>query len=170
LRADLIRTAVLALLATIGLAILLPLLHDSASWLLRTWLLLLGVIVLAGFVPLILGREAEDDGPAWRLPPPWSGARRSVRRLEELEHLTEFATATAFDFHHRLRPHLVRIAAHRLARHGVRMPGEPERARALLGDAAFELVRADVKAPEQRHAPGLPVERIGDLVERLRAL
>jgi hypothetical protein len=169
-RAELVRIGLLAVFATIALAILLALFPGISWWATRAWLLLLGLIALAGLVPLILGREVEDDGPTWRPSLPRRPPRRSVRQLEELERLTEFATATAFDFHHRLRPHLVRVAEHRLAARGIRLAGQPERARTLLGDDAWDLVRPDREPPDQRHAPGVSASRIGDLVERLRAL
>ena len=94
-----------------------------------------------------------------------------MRSLEELEHAVDFATTTAFDVHYRLRPHLVRIARHRLAAgHGVLLEADPEAARALLGENLWELVRADREPPADRNARGIALGRVAAAVERLEAL
>ena len=104
----------------------------------------------------------------------WAWWRRDrperVRGLEEVEHAVDFSLATAFDLHYRLRPHLVRIAAHRLALRGVSLEAQPDRARRLLGSEAWEVVRPDRPAPESRSAPGIELRRLRRVVESLDAL
>jgi hypothetical protein len=62
------------------------------------------------------------------------------------------------------------VAAYRLARRGVDLDSEPARSRELLGPEAWELVRPDRPAPERRNAPGLQLDRLRRIVERLNAV
>ncbi len=140
---------------------------------LRLWLVSLAAV----FIWAILGRTLTGwtradiqprqlDWRRWRRPEPVE----RIRGLEELEHAVEFAQTTAFDFHYRLRPHLVRVATHRLALHGVHLEAQPDRARQLLGEDAWDLVRPDRLPPERRNDRGLGLGRLQRVVERLDAL
>jgi hypothetical protein len=139
---------------------------------LRLWLVALGAIGIAALTERALAGRAVGDGAAWRLR--WGWWRRPpadrVRALEELERAVEFSLATAFDVHYRLRPHLRRIAAHRLALRGVSLDRQPERARALLGAQAWDLVRPGRPEPEDRAGRGLPLAGVRRVVELLDAL
>jgi hypothetical protein len=143
---------------------------------LRLWLVFLAAVFLWALTGSVLAHRPVADGPGpelrWNRWPWWRGASRgeAVPGLEELEHAVEFSLATAFDLHYRLRPHLVRVAAHRLAGRGVDLDSEPVRARELLGPEAWELVRPDRPAPESRNAPGLELDRLRRIMERLHAL
>ena len=100
---------------------------------------------------------------------PWRPDR--VRQLEELEHAVDFSLTTAFDVHYRLRPHLVRIASHRLAaRRGIQLETDLEAARRVLGDAAWELVRPDREPPGDRNAPGIDLPALRAVVLGLEAV
>ncbi|HET6793343.1 MAG TPA: hypothetical protein VFH45_02805 [Acidimicrobiales bacterium] len=93
--------------------------------------------------------------------------------LEELERLVTFAVGRsgASDLHFRLRPLLRDMAARRLrTAHGVDLDADPEKARALLGDDLFDLVRADRPPPADRLGPGLEVDTMAGVVERLERL
>jgi hypothetical protein len=157
-------------------ALLLALLVFRAPYFdlaLRLWLIALAAV----FIWAILGRTLSGWTRAGIHPRSldWRRWRRQrpverVRGLEELEHAVEFSQTTAFDFHYRLRPHLVRIAAHRLAARGVRLESQPHRARQLLGEDAWNLVRPDRMPPERRNDRGLELARLQRVVERLDAL
>jgi hypothetical protein len=73
--------------------------------------------------------------------------------------------------HVRLRPRLRAIAADRLvADHGVSLDRDPEASRSLLGDEAWELLRADREPPARRQGSAIStpqLERIVSAVERL---
>ena len=156
--------------------LLLALLVFRAPYLdlaLRLWLVSLAAV----FIWAILGRTLTGWTRAgvrprslawrrWRRPAPVE----PVRGLEELEHAVQFSQTTAFDFHYRLRPHLVRVAAHRLAVHGIHLEAQPDRARQLLGEDAWDLVRPDRMPPERRNDRGLELARLQRVVERLDAL
>jgi hypothetical protein len=95
-----------------------------------------------------------------------------VRSLAQLENEAVLGIDDALDLHFRFRPHLRLIAAGLLeGRHGVVLDDEPSRARALLGDETWELLREDRPVPVDRRAPGLTVdalERVVLSLERLR--
>jgi hypothetical protein len=75
----------------------------------------------------------------------------------------------AFDVHVRLRPRLRGIAEHRLAsRRGLRL--ESPEARELLGEELADLLRSDRRRPEDPFAPGIPLERQRDALERLERI
>jgi type IV secretory pathway TrbD component len=157
-------------------AILLGLLIFRAPLLglaVRLWLVCLAAIVVWAISARSLTGWSRAESEARQLD--WRRSRRSraaepVRALEELEHAVEFAGSTAFDFHFRLRPHLMRAARGALDRHGVDLEGQPERSRQLLGQEAWELVRPDRPPPERRNARGLDLGRLQRVVDRLDAL
>ncbi len=174
MRSDPAARAALSRLAVItgALAVFLVLRAGPTGLALRLWLVAVGATLTAALLGRALAGLTLAGTPRARLRLPW---RRSqppdrLRQLEALEHATGFALATAFDVHYRLRPHLARIAAHRLASRGVRLEMQPVRARALLGDEAWELVRPDRPAPDNRGGSGLPAARLRRVVEALDGL
>ena len=140
---------------------------------LRLWLVSLAAIVVWALSARSLTgwtRAPERGRPLnwrWRRPGP---APERIRGLEELEYAVDFSQTTAFDFHYRLRPHLVSVATHRLAGHGVQLEAQPDRARQLLGEEAWDLVRPDRLPPERRNDRGQDLTRLRRVVERLDAL
>ena len=157
-------------------AVLLALLLVHAPYFdlaLKLWLVALATItawaLTTGTVaawPPVAERRRALDVRSWRRP----SLRQRIRDLEELEHAVEFSVTTAFDFHFRLRPHLVQIAAHRLALRGIDPERQSEPARALLGDEVWQLLRPDRPAPETRNSPGVPLRTLQRVVERLDAV
>jgi hypothetical protein len=103
--------------------------------------------------------------------PPAEGPSRRFATLERTEREVTLGAATAHDAHFRLVPTLRAAATELLAaRRGVDLQRTPERARELLGDETWELVRPDRPAPEDGRAPGLDrsaLERAVDRLERL---
>ena len=102
-----------------------------------------------------------------------SRARREERlpELAQLEREVTLGMATAFDLHYRLRPSLRRIAGELLAsRRGTSLDGQPARARSVLGEETWELVRVDRRPPDNRYAPGIGVERLGTVVAALERI
>jgi hypothetical protein len=64
-----------------------------------------------------------------------------------------------------------RIAGELLAaRRGIDLDTEPEAARRLLGDEAWELVRPDREPPQNRYAPGIETAALATVVTSLEAL
>ena len=169
LRRPIAQAAAVTALLVAALALRLPLLGLE----LRLWLVALGAIA-AGAVTgrALAGHRVGDEGLRLRLRWGWWQRRPEprVRPLEELEHAVEFSLGTAFDVHYRLRPHLRGIAAHRLAIRGVSLDGQHERARAVLGEEAWDLVRPGRPEPEDRNGPGLDLSQVRRVVDVLDAL
>ena len=118
-------------------------------------------------------REAFPQAPRRRAPPRKARDRRAdpPRSLGQLENEVTMSVGDALDFHYRFRPHLRLIAAGLLeGRRGVALDEEPERARRLLGDETWDLVRADRPAPADRHGPGMPAGTLEHVVVSLERL
>jgi len=106
------------------------------------------------------------------------GLSRPVREVERpgqlarLEREVTLGRQTAWDLHARLLPTLREVAAGLLSAHGgVTLAHEPDRAAAVLGADAWELVRTDRPRPEHRHDPGVDaaaLDRALASLERLR--
>ena len=103
-------------------------------------------------------------------------ARRSPRpsrpaTLERVEREVVLSSGSAFDLHVRLRRRLRAITEHRLAAHrGLDLDAGTPEARELLGDDLWELVRPDRPMPTDRLAPGLPIRRQRDLLDRVETI
>lgn len=165
----LLRLAPLPLAATAALAFVLLTFPGRSGIAVRIYELALAAFALALLVVAV--RRAQP--PAARSPFD-AGLRRprpgrsTLPELERLQREVTLATSTAFDVHVRLRPHLRRIAAHVLAsRRGVRLDDQPDAARALLGEATWELVRADRPPPPDRNARGLTAAELREVVASL---
>jgi hypothetical protein len=96
--------------------------------------------------------------------------RSGPEDLERLEQLVVTGRASAGEVHVRLRPLLAEIAAARLARQRVLLDRDPDRARAFLGDELWELVRLDRPRPEDPRGPGISLERLAAMTDRLERL
>ncbi|MEP7105134.1 MAG: hypothetical protein ABI838_04740 [Chloroflexota bacterium] len=160
-----------AIVATIGIAIFLVLRLRATDVVLHLYVVTIAACGVVALADQALRGMRFDDGRT--LPARLRTRRRRpgperVRSLEELEHAVDFAGTTAFDVHYRLRPHLVRIAAHRLAaRRGIVLEADPAAARAALGDELWSIVEPDREPPAERNAPGLPLAGVRRLVEAL---
>jgi hypothetical protein len=98
-------------------------------------------------------------------------ADERLPQLARIEREVTLATSNAFDVHFRLRPALRETARGLLgARRGVDLDTQPERARELLGEETWELVRPDREPPRNRMAPGVDVAAIRRSVEALERL
>lgn len=90
--------------------------------------------------------------------------------LDRIDRLVVLGGANEFDLHYRLRPLLRQIAAERLQNvYGVDLDREPERARSLLGDGLWEVVRPD-RQLGRRRGPGLPAAELAGHVATLEEL
>jgi hypothetical protein len=122
--------------------------------------------VLASLHSLALVRSERSpfERPPERPPRP-----EPLAELERIDRALVLAASSSFDVHHRLRPLLRELASERLyASHGVELDREPERARALLGDELWEIVRPTREL--DRHGPGIPLAESARLVEAVERL
>jgi len=166
--------AATALVATVAIAVFLVLRLRASEVALHLYVVTVATCGLVALADRALRGLRFDDGRTLvaRLRGRRLGQRpEPVRSLEELEHAVDFAGTTAFDVHYRLRPHLVRIATHRLAaRRGIDLDAQPAAARAALGDELWALVDPDREPPPERNARGLPPAAVRRLVEALEAV
>ena len=121
-------------------------------------LLMLALVAAAGDSVPRRSRSELDHALAER-------GRRDARipDVERTEREVTLATASAYDLHYRLLPHLREIAQCRLERAG-KAPG-PE----TLG-RWWELLRADRPEPEDRFAPGIKQAELRALVDDLERM
>jgi hypothetical protein len=121
-------------------------------------LLMLGLVAAAGDSVPRRSRSELDQALAER-------NRRTPRLpdVERTEREVTLATASAYDLHYRLLPHLREVAQCRLERAG-KAPG-PE----TLG-RWWELLRPDRPEPEDRFAPGIKQSELRALVDELERM
>lgn len=164
------RSIAVAITATIWAGLFLVILPDRAALVGHVWL----VVVLALALGVALERLRRDLP---RRPSAFDAAfaqhgtsRARPASLARVEREVTLATGTAFDVHFRLRPVLEPLAASLLLGRGVDVEREPARAQALLGPDVWELVRPDRPAPDDRTAPGLPIETVERVVADLERI
>lgn len=90
--------------------------------------------------------------------------------LARLERIVALGVAGAGDLHMRVRPRLRAIAVTLLAVRGIDLDLSGERARSLLGDELWALVRPDRESPADPFAPGISAERLAVAVTALETL
>ena len=123
------------------------------------------VVVVLGVVALI----------ALGIPIPTEARRRSTgtirlvpSQLHRVERVVWFARSAMVDADRRLYP-LLRDQARELllSRRGIALETEPELARSVLGEAAWDRVRPDRPVSEDRTAPGVELEDIEIVVDAI---
>jgi hypothetical protein len=166
------RLAVLALLATLALLPVDVLAPDHLWAALLAYLLLLAALAIWLLVHLIATTYPPATANAFQV-----ALRRPPARPLQPEPLLQlgrqltYAQTSSVDLHYRLRPLLRTIAAQRLAnRRNISLDDQPERARALLHPAAWELLRPDRPPPADRHARGLTLATLAQIVATLEEI
>jgi urease gamma subunit len=129
------------------------------------------VIVVVGAIATVIGlAELAARLPIRRQPPaapPPPRSRTTPSQLLRIERIVDRAGESGVAAHTLLRPLLVEIAEARLRRRGLRL--EEDGAAALLGAAAWELVRPGRPAPHDRDA-GVTRRELEHVLDRLEAL
>lgn len=116
-------------------------------------------------------RVEEDETPSLRLRRSRQPERLTPRQLEKIERLVMFSRSTAFDAEWRLIPFLRTLADERLvARHGFGLADQPEMARRVLGDEAWELLTPSREQPFDRMAAGLTLESLEVAVSSIEGI
>lgn len=165
------RVVELLALPTIALGVALVVAPDRARLAAHIWLL---VVVGLGLLSLV---RAIGSAFPMTLSPFTASLRRPrvvVERpagLTRLERELSMAGTAEFDVHYRLRPALIELAGGLLAsRRGIDLARDPERARAVLGDEAWELIRPDRPQPGERVGAGIDEARLGRVISTLEAI
>jgi hypothetical protein len=171
-RRERVRIATSVFLATSGLTVALGLRPISTERILAAYVLLLAGIALAALTRVTRSAaerpapsqfdEALRKRPSHPMRPP-----ELVRTERELT----LGTTNAGHLHLRLLPLLRETAAARLAAgHNIDLERRPEAARLVLGEDAWDLLRPDRPEPADRNAPGVPLKRVGAVIDTLERL
>jgi len=145
-----VHTIALGAFAAVGLGVALLVSPGAPGLTVEIYLFVVAALVLAAVVLGVANAlPLAEPVPVQR--PPRS---QRVGQLESVARALDLAEASSFDLHNVLRPIVREIAAARLARHGVSLERQPERARALVGAQTWELVRPDREAPAGRSGSG----------------
>jgi hypothetical protein len=168
----LVRAGRVLVVPTVALAAALLLAPGRAELAIHVYALVLLAIALGAVVSAI-SRSQGNPGPSEFDAALQRPEKRCSRppELARLERATELARSSSYDLHYRLRPVLREIAVGLLAvRRGVDLDREPARARALLGEETWELVRLDREPPHDRYGPGIEAAALGRVIGSLEAL
>ena len=170
MKQDLLRALRLLVVPAVVLAVVIAFLPGQTGLAVRVFALVLCAAALL-LMLAALRRAYPRERPLRRQEArEWRG-RAVPGNLARLEQETVLGSAGSFDLHFRLRPRLRSLADDLLAaRRGVSLDRDPERARTLLGEGTWELVRPDRPAPEDRRARGLPINDLRRVVESLERL
>jgi hypothetical protein len=160
------------LIALVALIVLVAIPKLSTPRALAIWVVLATALVL---FTLIQHRRGSSWSPAASR---FEATLRSKKlrppepvELLRMERELVLGSADADHAHRRLLPLLRATASARIAaRHGFELERRPEAAEALLGEDAWELLRPDLPAPEDRHGPGVPRKRVAAVIERVESL
>ena len=156
----------LAVVAAVGLGVAVLVSPGTRALTAEIYLFVLAALVLAA-VLLGVANALPRAEPLPLEQPPRS---RRVGQLESVARALDLAEGSSFDLHNVLRPIVREVAAARLARHGVSLERQPERARSLLGAQAWELVRPEREAPVGRGRGGCSRDELREIVGALEAI
>jgi hypothetical protein len=160
-------------LASVALGAALFLLPGRRDTALDVYILFLGALLLATAVRATRAASPDVHQPslASELEDPLDVPPQRPRELERLEREVYLSLGSSFYLHHRLRPVLREIAAHRLLRrHGIELDRRPDAARQLLGEEAWEWLRPERPEPRDRWAPGPPLAELRGVVDALERI
>ena len=166
-----VRIAVVVLALTLLLLALVITVPGQRSLFVGIYELVLGAVALAVLVRAFRPLEPQAwQRSAFERSPERGEPAETIPELERIDRLVVLGSANSFDLHYRLRPLLRELARERLhASHGVDLDRQPERARPLLGEELWEIVRPE-RELKRRSQRGLPAASLEPLVRRLETL
>ena len=135
-----------------------------------------GAAAAFGLLGLGAGSITLSDAVEAGLPVPPKRVRDGEEPIDagtasqlDLERSLRIGAAAAGDFYAHLRPRLVPLAKSRLSRQGVAL-SDRERSTELLGPEGYALVDPGAAPPTDRFGPGVRLEEVRKLLDRLEAL
>ena len=151
----------LATLATAYLAIARP---EYRAIQLHAYVLVVGALTMLGIVLATTDAVPRRSGTELDRALDARGTRdKPVHELDKVTREVTLSTASAYDFHVRLLPHLRAVAAARLERRGHELGPD-------TAGAAWEYLRPDRVIPDDRFSPGIPPADLRRLVEELERM
>jgi hypothetical protein len=161
---------VLAAAALIAVASTLPKARIVAA---QVFVVVVGAVairLLVRAVIVVTSRPGPFAFDRAMVPPP-DRELASAGEPERIEYEVGAATHRSMELHHQVRRRLRALAQDRLAAdHGVRLDEDPDAARRLLGEEAWDLLRPDPEPPADRFGPGMPVEDVARIVTAVEDL
>jgi hypothetical protein len=152
-------------LATAVAALLVVVQPDSLTGVARAWLVVIAFLTSAAVLGRVFGGIPEEPQPVDSVSFPQRG---EVRQMPDNDQANDFVLAVEYQLFPFLQGRLREIAAQRLlANHNVVLEREPDRARMILGDDIWQLVRF---APESSQHPRWDTVTIGQLATVTDAL
>ena len=132
----------------------------------RLLLDLAGLVALATILRAVGRRLPALEGRSKLATDDETANEPGVLELESFKAIVQAAPSSQFETFLRLRPLLRDLTAERLLlRRGVILDQEPERARAVLGQATWDFLRPDRKIEKDHRKPGLDLTAIGALID-----
>jgi len=154
----------LAVAGAVPLVIILLVRPGDRSHALDIYLLYLGAILLFVLARMTSGAEGRRKP----IPPKKEQPSTRLPELVRIEREVVLATGSGFDRQMRVGPLMRDIARHRLwTRRGVDLDEQPERARELLGEDVWRLLRSGRPEPDLRYAPGADVAELRQILARI---
>ena len=169
MRRDLKTAAQLLAVPTLALLVVVGLVPGRASLAIRIYALLLAATALM----LVLAALRRAFPRATPLFPgeARAGKRPTPESLSQMQNTVALGSASAIDFRYRLHPRLNALARDLLAsRRRISLDAEPETARSILGEEAWELVGVDREPPEDRRARGPELRSLRETVDALERI
>jgi hypothetical protein len=169
-KASAIRLGVLALVGTVALAAALSGAPHDRALALAAYLAFVCALALTWLARGDTAPLPRDDRVLGRARAPRAEKPPLPEQLDWLARRLATAQGTGRELHVYFRPLVRQIASAALAgRHGIALDGQPERARAVVGERVWELVRADRPEPD-RETPGLSPAELRALIDDLEAI
>jgi hypothetical protein len=160
-------SGVLAALGTIPLVVVLLLFPGENSRALDVYVVFLGGLLLFALVRIAPGESDE-------LP---TGSHRDERpsdrivELDRLERDVVLATGSELEQHVRIKPLLRDVVEYRLWRsRGIELDQSPDKAREIVGDELYELVKPGQPDPNARYFRGLDLKALSRVLDQIEAL
>jgi hypothetical protein len=167
---DVIAALRLLVLPTVALVVIVVAAPGRLELAARIYALIVGVVALVVAIRALRRIDTPEE-PLRRAGKPADRERRPPPSLIRAEQLAALGVASSFDLQYRLVPQLRATAADLLeSRRRIVLETDPDAARRVLGDEAWELVRPMRPAPEDRISRGLTsaqLSRVVDALERI---
>jgi hypothetical protein len=156
------------LLVTVGLVIALGLHPVATDRILAAYVLALAALGLELMTRVLSSRSVTGQPSEFERALAHE-AHKPTRPTDllRIERELSLGVASAGHLHTRLLPLLREAASARL---GFELHRAPSRAHAALDDEAWELLRPDRPAPEDRHGTGAPLRKVEHCIETLERL
>jgi hypothetical protein len=160
-------SAVLAFFGTVPLTVVLLVFPGESKRALDIYVVFLGALLLLALARVTGGRQEPHRRPLRPLDEPSD----RIVELDRLERDVVLATGSELEQHVRIKPLLRDVVEHRLwVSRGIRLEESPERARKVLGDELYELVKPGRPDPNARWFRGLDLHGLGRVLDQIEAL